>query len=85
MRLDASIWNSDSDFIFARSDGRPVNPDHLREQVLYPTMKAAQNATVKHESGIHALRHSAGSIWYEMTRDMSVFTCLGLGSTRDAQ
>lgn len=67
-----SAWNRDSDFIFARPNGRPLDPDHLRERVLYPALRAAGIEVVKRESGIHALRHSAGTILYQMTRDLEI-------------
>jgi integrase len=38
---EASSFNRDEDFIFARSDGRPYDQDHLRNMVLYPALQRA--------------------------------------------
>jgi integrase len=69
---EASAWSRDEDFIFCRDDGRPFDSDHVRAQVLYPALKAAGITIVPRESGVHALRHSAGTILYEMTRDIEL-------------
>ena len=63
-----SRWNRDDDFIFPRPDGKPFDPDHIRERVLYPAMREAGIEIVPRESGLHALRHSAGTILYQRTR-----------------
>lgn len=60
-----SRWNRDEDFIFPRPDGRPLDPEHVRKRVLYPAMRAAGIEIVSRESGLHALRHSAGTILYQ--------------------
>jgi integrase len=44
----------------------------VREQVLYPALKAAGIEIRARESGVHALRHSAGTILYEMKRDIEL-------------
>jgi site-specific recombinase XerD len=59
------------DFIFCR-EGTSYTADHIRERVIRPAMMAAGIEIVKHESGIHVLRHSAGTILYEMTRDIEL-------------
>ena len=69
---EGSAWSRDEDFIFCRGDGRPFDSDHVREVVLYPALRAAGIAIVPRESGVHALRHSAGTILYEMTRDLEL-------------
>ena len=69
---EASDWSRDEDFIFCRGDGRPFDSDHVREVVLYPALRAAEIKIVPRESGVHALRHSAGTILYEMTRDIEL-------------
>jgi hypothetical protein len=48
----------------ANSDGRPLDPDYLREQVLYPVLQAAGIKRKARENGFHAFRHAAGSILY---------------------
>lgn len=69
---ELSAWNRDEHFIFCRPDGRPFDSDQVREQGLYPALRAAGIEMVKWESGVHALRHSAGTILYEMTRDIEL-------------
>ena len=69
---EVATWGRDEDFIFCRDDGRPFDSDHVRAQVLYPALKAAGIPIVPRESGVQALRHSAGTILYEMTRDLEV-------------
>lgn len=80
-------WNRDEDFIFTRSDGRPHDPDLFREQVLYPALKSAGIEVKPRMNGFHAFRHSAGSLLYEMTRDLQqVKELLGhsrIGTTSD--
>lgn len=56
-----SDWNRDEDFIFARSDGRPHDPDLLREQVLYPAVRAAGIEIQKHQNGFHAFMNNQTS------------------------
>lgn len=63
-------WSGATDYIFCRQDtGAPLDQDHLRRVVLYPSLKAAGIERVKGQA-FHALRHAAGSILYEMTRDI---------------
>ena len=69
---EASTFKRDEDFIFARSDGRPYDQDHLRNVVLYP---ALQRAGIKQEPrsyGFHLFRHTAGSIVHELTSDLKL-------------
>jgi integrase len=68
----ASDWGREDDFVFCRPDGRPLDSDHVRRVILYPALKAAGIPIVARESGVHALRHSAGSILWEMTRDLEM-------------
>jgi integrase len=67
---DGSRWSSADDFIFAREDGSPQDPDHLRNQVLYPAMKAAGITRVARAHGFHIFRHSAASILYAERGDL---------------
>ncbi len=50
------------DFVFYRSehDRRPIDPDYLRREVLYPTLQRAGIQRVKHASGFHAFRRAMG-------------------------
>jgi integrase len=69
---DGSGWDADEHFIFCRSDGRPLDPDHLRREVLYPALEKAAIPRRSRENGFHAFRHAAGSILYEITRDVEL-------------
>ena len=46
--------------------------DGSREQVLYPVLEAAGIKRKARENGFHAFRHAAGSILYEITRDIEL-------------
>jgi integrase len=48
--------------VFARADGTPPDPDHLRRSVLYPILKKPGIAPKARQHGFHIFRHSAGSI-----------------------
>lgn len=69
---ESTEWRGQEDFIFCRSDGRPLDPDYLREQILYPVLQAAGIRRKARENGFHAFRHAAGSILYEITRDIEM-------------
>jgi integrase len=58
---EQSEFNRAGDYIFARADGRPQDPDHLRRQVLYPILDAMKIERSDRTHGFHAFRHSAGS------------------------
>lgn len=63
---------SPGDFIFSRVDGRPLDPDLLREQIYYPALKAAKIELPARQHGFHLLRHSGASILYQLTRDLKL-------------
>jgi integrase len=67
-----SAFQADSDFIFPRPDGRPLDPDVLREWVLYPAMNKAGIERDAYSHGFHVFRHTAGSILYEKTGRMKL-------------
>jgi len=71
-RRQQSAWSGDEHLIFCREDGRPLDPDRLRREVLYPALEKAGIERQPRETGFHALRHAAGSILYEMTRDLEM-------------
>ena len=48
----------------------PCDPDHLRNQVLYPALDAAGIARSPREYGFHIFRHAAGSILHAVTGDL---------------
>jgi len=58
------------DFIFCKADGSACDPDHLRNQVLYPALQAAGIKRASRSHGFHLFRHSAGSIVHSLTRDL---------------
>jgi integrase len=63
-------FNSPGDFVFARLDGTPQDPDYLRKKVLYEALKAAEIKPGNRSHGFHLFRHSAGSIVHSITRDV---------------
>ena len=62
-----SPHSSPDDFVFCKSDGSPLNPDVLRRDVLYPTLDRLRIPRLKGASGLHAFRHTAGSVVEERT------------------
>ena len=60
------------EYIFSRPDGRPLDADHMRRQVLYPALRAAGIEILPRQNGFHAFRHTAGSLLYELTRDLQM-------------
>ena len=65
--LESTQFNSPEDFVFARADGSPQNPDHLRNNVLYPALRSAGIQPGERTHGFHFFRHSAGSIVHSIT------------------
>jgi len=59
---EAASFSRDEDSIFARSDGRPYDQDHLRNMVLYPAIKRAGIKRESRSYGFHLFRHTVGSI-----------------------
>jgi len=76
-----SKWTGTEDFVFARKDGRPQDPDHLRNQVLYPAMKVAGIERVPRRHGFHIFRHTFGSLYHAETRDLKA-TQRAMGHSR---
>ena len=50
------------DFVFCKSSGLPLNPDVLRRDILYPALDRLRIPRMKGASGLHAFRHTAGSV-----------------------
>ena len=67
---NGSSFTEPDDFIFCRSDGSPLDPDHLRRQVLYPAMERAGIQRTKRAHGFHVFRHSTGSILFDAGEDV---------------
>ena len=62
-----SRYTGPEDFVFAKPDGSPLNPDVLRRDVLYPSLDRLRIPRPKGASGFHAFRHTAGSVVEEQT------------------
>ena len=62
-----SRYTGPDDFVFAKPDGSPLNPDVLRRDVLDPTLDRLPIPRPKGASGFHAFRHTAGSVVEEQT------------------
>lgn len=70
--LSGSKFSSPTDFIFSKPDGSPLDPDWIRESVLYPALERAEIQRRPRAFGWHLFRHSAGSILYALTRDLKL-------------
>lgn len=68
----ASKYRAPDDFVFCREDGSPLDPDWLRESVLYAAMDRAGVERTPRTHGLHIFRHTAGSIGYDKTGKMKV-------------
>jgi integrase len=67
-----SEFTGPEDYVFCKPDGSPLDPDHLRNQVLYPAMDAAKIERSSREYGFHIFRHAAGSIVHAKTGDLKL-------------
>ncbi|MFL6278384.1 MAG: tyrosine-type recombinase/integrase [Blastocatellia bacterium] len=70
-----SRFKAEKDFIFCRSDGRPLNQSALRNH-LYAVMDELEIARAKGMHGYHIFRHSAGTILHKRSRDLKVVQSL---------
>jgi integrase len=66
----ASRFNGPDDFVFARVDGSPQDPDYLRKEVLDEALRSAGITPGYRTHGFHMFRHSAGDIVHKITRDV---------------
>ena len=50
------------DFVFCRSehDRRPLDPDYVRREILYPALQRAGVERISRASGFHAFRRAIG-------------------------
>jgi len=69
-RREASDFNAPEDFIFCKLDGAPLDPDHLRREMLHPAMDRAGIMRGARTHGFHILRHTAASLLHERTHDL---------------
>jgi integrase len=79
----SSKHNGLDDFVFCREDGSPLDPDWLRESVLYAAMDKAGVERTPRSYGFHIFRHTAGSIGYDKTGKMKVIQKL-LGHAQES-
>jgi integrase len=66
-----SSFQAKDDFIFCRSDGRPLNPTALRNH-LYKAIDGLEIERVSGKFGYHIFRHSAGTLLYAKSRDLKL-------------
>lgn len=67
-----SQFNQPEHFVFCRMDGRPYDPDVIRESVLYPAMDRAGINRQHRSHGFHIFRHTAGSIVHTATGNLKL-------------
>lgn len=68
--MEQSLHTAPEDFVFCHPDGRSFDPDVLRNDVLYPAIKAAGLPREKRSHGWHAFRHTASTLIYQSTGDL---------------
>ena len=64
-----SAFTESEDWVFCREDGSSCDPDHLRNQVLYPAMDRAGIERGSRTHGFHIFRHTASSTIYRETKN----------------
>jgi len=57
LHQELSRFQRPDDFVFCREDGPPLDPDHLRNQVLYPAMDRAGIKRIPRAHGYHPQGH----------------------------
>jgi integrase len=67
---ETTLYKEPTHYVFCREDGSPLDPDHMRNYILYPAMDAAKIERQKRGSGLHMFRHTAGSVVYALTGDL---------------
>jgi len=68
--FETTLYREPQHFVFCRADGSPLDPDHMRNCVLYPAMDKANIERQKRGSGLHMFRYLAGSVVYAVTGDI---------------
>jgi integrase len=66
-----SAFKADTNFIFCRADGKPINANVVR-RLLYEAMDGAGIKRAKGQYGFHIFRHTAGSLLYAKSRDLKL-------------
>lgn len=69
---EASEFGEGSDHVFCRPDGKPLDPDELRENVLCPAMDRAGINRGDRTHGFHIFRHTAATIIADRTGKMKL-------------
>ncbi|HZQ17089.1 MAG TPA: site-specific integrase [Terriglobales bacterium] len=59
-----AVYSQPSNYVFASSSGRPLNPDMLREHLQSALRMAKVEFALKRADGLHLLRHTSGSLIY---------------------
>jgi len=72
MHLENSTRIGPDDFIFCKTDGKPLRADVLRREVLYPTLDRLQVNRTKRNAGFHCFRHTAASLLNELTGNLKL-------------
>jgi integrase len=67
-----SVHKGAEDFVFARNDGTPLNPDVLRKDVLYHSLDRLGIPRNSGASGFHTFRHSAASFINSQTGNLKL-------------
>jgi len=65
-----SVYTAHSDYLFASSSGRPLNPDQLRESLQSTLMKIGMKFDQPRADGLRLLRHTSGSLVYRRTANV---------------
>ena len=65
-----SMQTNPDSFVFCHLDGRPLDPDVLRCDVLYPAIERAGLVREKRSHGWHAFRHTASTLIYREILDL---------------
>jgi len=67
-----SKYIAPEDFVFCKADGKPLNPDVLRRDVLYPLLDRLGIPRTARAAGFHTFRHSAASIVNQETGNLKL-------------
>jgi integrase len=67
-----SVYTSPTDYVFASSTGRPMNPDQLREILQGALRKLDIKFDQSRADGLHLLRHTSGSLIYRRTANVKI-------------
>ena len=67
-----SAYTQPSDYVFASSGGRPLNPDQLREALQTALRSLGINFEQSRADGLHLLRHTSGSLVYRRTANVKL-------------